>query len=79
MPGLGKGMLEGADDHAAHQTGIPEPDLALGRVDIDIDRAGRRLDIQRQHGMAVVSQDVAIGAAHGAGEQLVAHRPLIDE
>ena len=29
--------------------------------------------------MAVARQEIGIGAAHRAGEQLVAHRPAVDE
>jgi len=34
---------------------------------------------QRHHGMAVARQEILVGAAHRAGQQLVAHRPAVDE
>ena len=79
MSGLGERVLGGADDQAAHQGGIAEADLGLGRMDIDVDQVRRHLEEERQDGMAVVRQEVAIGPADRAVEQLVAHRPAVDE
>ena len=37
-------MLEPADDQPAHEAGIPEPNLRLRGMDIDVDRP--RVDFQ---------------------------------
>ena len=41
-------VFQGADDQAAHQAGIAEADLGLGRMDVDIDMFGRHFQKQRQ-------------------------------
>ena len=79
MAGGGERPLERADDEAAHQRGIAEADLGLGRVDVDVDHVGREIDEERRHGMAAAVQQVGVGRAHGAVQQAVAHRPAVDE
>ena len=46
MPGLGQGVLQGADDQPAHQPGIAETHFGLGRVDIDIDLLAGQVEKQ---------------------------------
>ena len=79
VAGLGEGMLERADDQPAHQAGVAEAHLGLGRVHVDVDGVGRKLEEQRHHGVAVARQEIGIGPAQGAVDQLVAHRAAIDE
>ena len=45
-------------------------------VDVDIGRIERQE--QHRHRVAVARQHVGEGAADGAGDQLVAHRPAVD-
>ena len=70
---------QGTDDQAAHDAGIAEAHLGLGRMDVDVDHLGRRFEEQRHHRMAVARQEILVGAAHRAGQQLVAHRAAVDE
>ncbi len=63
----------------AHQAGIAEPHFGLGGMDIDVDKGGIAVEEQRQRRMAVARQEIGIGAAHRPHQQLVPHRPAIDE
>jgi len=76
--GIAKRLADGANDQAAHQTGIAEAHIGLGRVDIDVDDG--RIERQEQHSyrMPVTRQHVGEGATDGTGDQLVAHRPAVD-
>ena len=79
MAGGGKRMAQRADDQPAHQGRVAKADLGLGRVDVDVDLVGRPVEKQRDDRMAVARQHVLIGAAHRARQQLVAHRPAVDD
>ena len=79
VAGLGQRMLAGADDQPAHQPGVAEAHLGLGRMDVDVDRLGRHLEKQRHQRMAVAGEEILVGAAHRAVQQPVAHRPAVDE
>ena len=46
---------------------------------VHIDIPAGQLEKQRQHGVAVARQHVAIGTAHRAGEQSVLHRTSVDK
>ncbi len=48
-------------------------------MDIDVDQLGIDFDKQRYQWMAVAGEEILIGAAHRAVQQLVAHRPAVDE
>ena len=71
-------VSERTDDQRAHAIGIPKPQLGLGGMDVHVDLLRRQRQEQRQHGIASVRHEIAIGRAHGAGQQLVAHRTAID-
>ncbi len=75
----GQPLLQRVHDQRADQAGIAEPHLGLGRMHIGIDLAGIERHEQRHHGMAVARQIVGIGRAHRAENELVAHRPAVDE
>ena len=79
VAGGGERVAQRADDQPAHQAGVAEAHLGLGRMDVDVDLLGRPVEKQRHDRMAVARQDVLIGAAHRADQQLVAHRPAVDE
>ena len=79
MPGGGQRVAQRADDQAAHQCGVAEAHLGLRRMDVDVDLLGRPIDEQRDHRMAVAREHILIGAAHRADQQLVAHRPAVDD
>ena len=72
-------MAQRADDQPAHQAGVAEPHLGLAGMDVDIDLARRRVHEQGHQRMAAARQQVLVGTAHGAEQQLVAHRPAVDE
>ena len=46
---------------------------------VHVDRLGRHLQEQRHQRMAVPCEKVLIGAAQGAEQQAVAHRPSVHE
>ena len=79
MPGLGQGVSQGADDQSADQGGIPEADLGLGRMHVDVHPFGADVQEQGQHGVAIPGQQVLVGTAHGPQQRPVAHRAAIDE
>ena len=79
MPGFGERMLQGADDQAAHDPGIAEPDLGLGRVDVDVDLGRRDLQKQGEQRVPVGCQEFPVGTPDGAQQQAVAHGPAVDE
>ena len=69
-----QGAVEEVVDHAT----VAETHLVLGRVHVDVDHA--RIDLEEQHEgrVATVEQHVAVGLAHGMGDQLVAHHAAVD-
>ena len=73
-----KRLVQGGDDQGAHRLRIAESELGLGRMHVHVDLIGWQREEERKHGMPPVGHEVAVTAAHGAGEQLVAHRPAID-
>ena len=72
-------FLQRVHQQRAHQAGIAEPHLGLGRMHVHVHLARRQRDEQRDDRMAVARQIVGVGAAHHAEQQLVAHRPAVDE
>ena len=66
-------------DQRAHQAGVAEAHLGLGRMHVGVDLARLQRHEQRHHGMAVARQIIGIGRAHRAEDQLVAHRAAVDE
>jgi hypothetical protein len=79
LAGFAQALADGPDDEAAHQAGIAKAHFRLGRMDVDVKFTRRHAQEQHQQGMAAAGHDVAIGAADGAGGELVAHRPGVDE
>ena len=73
-----KCLMQCGDDQGAHRLRIAESELGLGRMHVHVDLVGRQREEERKHGMPPVGHEVAVTAAHGAGEKLVAHRPAID-
>ena len=79
MPGGGERIAQRADDQTAHQCGVAEPYLGLGRMNIDVDLLRWPIDEQRDHRVAVAGEHILVGAADRTDQQLVAHRPPIDD
>ena len=76
--GAGQRLADRAEDQAAHQAGIAEADIGLGRVDVYVDQCRIERDEQRGDRVPVARQNIGEGAANGAGDQPVAHRPAVD-
>ena len=79
MAGLGKDLAQAADDQPAHELRIAEAHIRLGGMDVDVDLPGIELDEQDGDRMPVAGQHVCIGPAQRRHQQLVAHRPAVDE
>ena len=75
----GKAFLQRMHDQRAHQPGIAEPHLGLGRMHVGVDLGAIERHEQRHHRMAVARQIIGIGRAHRAENELVAHRAAVDE
>ena len=75
----GQGVPQPPHHQAADQGRVAEPNLRLGWVDIDVHGVGVDLQVEGRHRMPVPGQEVGIGAAQGALQQAVAHRPAVDE
>ena len=76
------GMQRGGqrvDEQRAHAPAIAEAHLDLGRMHVDVDLLRRQRHEQRQQGMATARDEIAVGGAHGADQQLVLHRAAVDE
>ena len=72
-------MAERADNQPAHERRIAEAHFGLRRMHVHIDIRRRQIEKQRHDRMAVARQQILIGAAHRADDQLVLHRAAIDE
>ena len=60
-------LLQRADDQAAHEAGVAEPHLRLGRMDVDVDIARVAFDEQRRDAPCRSrGQIIEIGRAQGA-------------
>ena len=56
--------MEGEDDGLAHGGGLAEADLALGGVDVDVDRGGVEVEEEEEDG-AAAGVERRVGLAHG--------------
>jgi hypothetical protein len=70
---------ESADDQATHQRRVAEAHFGLGGVNIDVHLLGGKLEKQRHHRMPVPGEQIGIGASHGACQQAIPHRAVVDE
>ena len=64
---------------AMHGLRIAKPHLCFGRVHVYVDFVRRQINEQRRHRMAIARQQILIRRAHSANDQLIFHRPAIDE
>ena len=74
MHGRGQRLLQRADDQPAHEAGIAEAHLGLGRMHVDVHLARIELEKSASAGMPAAGQVIRVGGAHRAEQQLVAHR-----
>ena len=72
-------LLQRAHDQRAHEPAVAKAHFGLGRMHVDVDLARVELDEQSEDRLAVARQIVRISRAHGPEEELVAHRPSVDE
>ncbi len=79
MPRFVQRAPQPADDQPAHHRRIAKAHFGLGGMDIDVDRIGRNVEKQRDHGMPVARHHLGIGSANRADQQPVLHRPTVDE
>ena len=68
-------LIEEAEDRPA----VREPDLHLGRVDIDIQVGGRHGQVEDGKGKAVLHEVCAVTLLKARGELLAAQHPAIDK
>ena len=66
MERLGEPLLDAADDEAAHEAGVAEAHLGLGRVDVDVDRVRVAFDEERRDRVPVGREIIEIGRAQRA-------------
>ena len=69
LPSRASAALERVDDQRAHQAGVAEAHLGLGRVDVDVDFARRQRDEERDQRMAIARQIIRIGGADRADQE----------
>ena len=72
-------MAQAADNQSTDGAGVAKPYFGFGGVHIDIDLCGRQRQKQHDSRMPVARQKILIGAAHSAGQKLVAHGTPIDD
>ncbi len=72
-------LAKGPNQHPPHAARIAEAHLGLGRMHVDVDLARRHRHEQREQRVARLGDQIAVGRAHGADQQLVLHRPAVDE
>ncbi len=72
-------LAQRAGNEAADATGIAEAHLGLARVHVDVDLARGKRHVEREQRVARLGQQIAVGRAHGADQQLVLHRAAVDE
>ena len=51
---------------------VAEPNLDLGRMDVDVDLLGRDLQVEKRHGHPADHQQAAIGLVERVAERAVA-------
>ena len=79
MSGALQHDAQAADQQAAHEARIAKPHLGLGRMHVDVDLARIEIDEDREQRMTAARHQVAVGRAHRAEQQPVAHGPAVDE
>ena len=65
-------------DELVHRSAVAKAHLDLGRMHVHVHGFGRQLQAQHIGGEAVAVQHVFVSAAHGVGEQAVAHEAAVD-
>src|SRR5690242_19986467 len=76
---LVKRPAQSTDDQPADRCRVAEPHLRLCRMDVHVDLLERNVEEKSRDRVPVAGNEIAIGGAQGADEQLVLHRPIIYE
>ncbi len=78
-PRLGERLFERALHEVVNEARLAEPNLALGRMHVDVHL--HRIEAQFEHmdRLSLVVQHVAVGGAHGMGEPAILDRPPVDQ
>ena len=79
MAGGGQCLVNGMKNELMQCPRIAEPHLRFCWMDVHIHAVCINLEKQDKGGMPVEMKDIAVGFAHGVGNQLVAHKPAIHE
>ena len=78
-PPASSAFLKRRDEQSADETGIAEPHLGLGGMNIDVDLARIGIDEQCDDRMPVARHQIGIGTAQRADQQAILHRSAIDD
>src|SRR5262249_50639199 len=76
---LVEGLAERPQDDAVHERRIAEADLRLGRMDVDVDRAGVHLDEEDRRRVAARLDEAAVRLLDRMLDGPVADRPAVEE
>ena len=74
-----EGLAEGGQELAVDPLAVAEPDLDLGRVDVDVDLLGRDFQVEERHGRPADHQEAAERLGQGVAERAVADVPAAQE
>ena len=79
LPAVRKGCPDGADDHRPYQSGIAEPDLRLGWMNVHVHTVRRAGDEECNGWKAVGRHHIRVGAPHCSDKLPVPDATTIDE
>ena len=71
--------MQGAVKEVMHHATVTEAHFMLGGMNIDIQRCRFQFQMQHQHRMAALGEDILIRLPYCMGESPIPHRPAIDE
>ena len=72
-------LAQRADHEAAHQPRVAEAHLGLRGMHVDVDQLRVAGEEEHRRRVAVAGEQVGVGRAQRAEQQLVAHRAAVDE
>jgi len=79
VPRSGQRMAQRREDQPAHHPRLAKPDLGLGGMHVHVHPLGRTVQKQRRRRVPALRQQIRVGRAQRAKQQLVAHRASVDE
>ncbi len=78
-PALDDAAPQPVDEQGTDLTRLPEANLRLGRVHVDVDAVGRHVQPQHHHRMTVGGEHGTVGGAYHPAQLPVADRAAVDE